>query len=461
MRVEFNTFEPYNEPPVPFNEREIGWKREPWDDNLPRRGGFIKDFVFGTRGLEAPTIFCTWTALWCVSAAVRRSAWYAQYPEQMFPNLYVWLVAPPAVLKKSTAVKFGTRVLRGIPRYIPNNTLRKIKQVRMILNKATPEAMIKVLKPLEIHIEGSDEPLDLGSQIAIAATELSTLFGKQAYNMGLVELLTDLYDCPDYWSYMKSGSGDQSNEAIEIQIRRNFTCLIGGSTSDSIGGSISETALGDGFLSRVIPVYGEVATREFADPFKPRGAPDQDELSRRLSWISVHQAGEYHMDEGAKRFWKDWYHGFWEYRNKEMNDKDPRARFDVLLKKLGLLLRLQRYEEGDEIDVEDMEDAKRILEATFKDSPKATNGVGVSQFMKNVQVAERRIRVNGTRTRRQILTSISSWRDSYECTRALQHLSDEGKIQIYDEEGNKKKKASNNGREYYEWIGDMENRFRR
>jgi hypothetical protein len=457
MRVSAETYEPYKVPPVPFEEKQIGWKGEPWDKNLPKRGGFLRDFVYGSRGFESPTAFCAWTALWCVSAAVRRSAWFAMYPGKMYPNLYVILVAPAAICKKSTIIKFGCDIVRMIPRYIPNETLRKIKDVRMILNKVTPEGMVKRIKPLEIHVDGEGEPLDLGSQLVIVATEMSTLLGKQTYNMGFIELLLDFYDCPDYWEYTKSGGVD-GDQSIVIPVRKAFISLIVGTTPDGLAMSVPETAFGDGFMSRVLPVFQEEDTRIFPDPFQPVGAPSQSELGRRLSWISVRQVGEYHLGMEARKWWEDWYHTKFTRIRRTIEDKDPRARFDVVLKKLSLLMRLQRYEEGDEIDLRDILDAKQILDATYELAGKATADVGLSQFMKNVKSAEKRIQYHGIRTRRQMLTEIRGWRDAYECTRALQHLHDSGKVRIY--RGDKEvHKASIKGTEEYRWIGGMEERF--
>jgi hypothetical protein len=105
-----------------------------------------------------------------------------------------------------------------------------------------------------------------------------------------------------------------------------------------------------------------------------------------------------------------------------------------------------------------MKAAEEMLEATYITSGGATKDVGLSVFMKNVRVAERRIRTSGTKTRRELLTQIRGWRDAYECTRALQMLHDEGKIRIY-RDSLEVHKATSKSNETYEWSGDMEDRF--
>ena len=459
MRINANAFDPYVDPPEELEEDQVGWSPEAWDSNLPKRGGFVRDFVYGTRGFEAPTIFSAWTSLFCVSAAVRRSAWMALYPGRIYPNVYVILVAPPSQCKKTTIIEFGADIIRNITKFIPNETLRKIKEVRMLMNKVIPEALIKSLQPLEIHIDGEDESLDLGSQLVIMAPELTVMMGKQSYNTGLIELLTNLYDCPEFWQYTKS-SLTETNKVVNIPIRKGFVSFLGGATTDGLARSVPEAAFGDGFMSRLIPVYQDKSTRRFSDTFQPKGAPSGYELARRLSWICLRQVGEFHMNKEAKSYWDKWYDKFCNLRDNDLNDNDPRARFDVVLRKLSLLIRLQRYEEGLEIDLEDLMEAKAILEATYNNSGKATAEVGMSPFMKNVGVAERRIRTAGKRTRRELLTQVRGWRDAYECTRAIQQLHDQGKIRIYRDE-KEVQKASNKGTEEYWWTGDMEGRFGR
>ena len=455
MKVDVHLVEPYTFAPPPLQQVEDNrWQLEPWDRFLPASAGFVRDFVYGTRGIESPTAFCLWSALWAVSAAVRRGAWVSMYPKRMYPNLYVVFVAPPALCKKGTAINFAAEVLRHLTDFIQDETLKRIKEVRMVMNKVTPEGLVKRIRPLELLIEGEEQPLDLGSQMVVVAPELSVLMGKQTYNTGLIELLLDLYDCPEYWEYTKSG-GQDGTQAVVIPIRKGFISMIAASTPDGLSMSVPETAFGDGFMSRLIPVFQDKDTRVFADPFKPAGAPSQEELSKRLSWICVNQVGEYSMSKEAHDWWVHWYETEFTHIRRSLSDKDARSRFDVTLRKLSLVMRLQRYEEGGVIELKDVLDAKRVLDATYSMSMKATEDVGVSDFMKRVRLVEKRLICRGSRTRRQLLTQIRGWKDALECTTALQHLHDVGRVKIFLN-GKETHKATSAGSEAY-LIGERTN----
>jgi len=96
--------------PKAFSETDFKkfWKTEDFDEFLPEPG-FMTDFVMALRGVESPTIFAFWAAAFVMSTVLKRDAFLQWYPENIFPNLYIMLVAPPRVCAKSTSLSFGRR----------------------------------------------------------------------------------------------------------------------------------------------------------------------------------------------------------------------------------------------------------------------------------------------------------------------------------------------------------------
>lgn len=437
-----------NSPPSPFDEREAEdrfWVPEPWDDNLPKGRGFVSDFVFATRGMETPTSFCCWSALYLISSVLRRDAWIKWFPKPLYANLFVVMVAPPRICGKSTVSNLGGKILREFPEEITNAVIKLVKSPHIIQNKATPEALIKALEPTAVNVPVGTfmRRIDQGSQVAIIVPELETFLGKQKYNEGLIGLLMDIYDCHDRWEYHSVVHGIQ-------QMRDMFVTFLGATTPEGLELSINDAAFGQGFMSRVIIVYEARSTRCYPKPRPVPGAPSNQELERRLAWVATNANGEYDLSPEALALYETWYKDF----RKKLEGGGEKIkllyRMDNMLLKLSMLIRAQRYEVGNVIEVQDFEDAKRILDATYKMAWSALDSVGATQYHRYLRAAENVIREKGQVSRRDVLMAVR-WEDSKQCTQAMSQLYQEGKIRITSN-GSDRNQASSNGAEVYTWI---------
>ena len=137
----------YKEPPVPYDEDKLPskpWKVDPWDDVLPSDPGFLTDVVLALRGTSIPTAFALWTAILVIATAVKREAWMKWYPKPLYGNLYLMLVSPPRLNKKSSCISFGERLLRKFPAYIRDY----LSHLRFDVNRIGEHICVtKLLKP--------------------------------------------------------------------------------------------------------------------------------------------------------------------------------------------------------------------------------------------------------------------------------------------------------------------------
>jgi hypothetical protein len=438
--------------PTPTNEDNIEdkfWVKEKWDKNLPQEG-FVTDYVLTLRGIETPTKFCAWSALWLVSSVLKRDAFLDFGHINFFANLFLILCAPPRKCGKSTAINMGVdRILETCHLYIKDPILRAKKKVNLLRSKGTAEAVFTFLersaKTLNIKGEKDAVPqkIKITSNGAIVVSELATFLGRQLYNIGLVEKLTDLYDC-------KHADDDATRGSGHRKIKDIYVTFFGATTAEGLRDSVPESAFGGGFMSRVIVAFQEDTKRCFPIPKIVEGSKTFEELSRSLAWIAENAQGKFTLSKEANEEYVKWYK-----KNKEKQRTHERtySRLDNHLLKVSMLVRAQRYEEGTEISRQDFLDALKLLENTLDTSHKATDDIGASYFQKALRRVRSCIENQGGQLERRLLIRQNS-RDYnvYIINQALNQLIQEDALEVYVGKGDNvkvKQTITSNGDEIY------------
>jgi len=136
--------------------------------------GWLRDYVEHTRNMEAPTPYHFASALTCLGSALGRQVHVDQGYYKVWPAVQTLLIGPSGKTKKSTSA--GYAVALG----------EESKRVHRLLDEGSQEAL-----KTELYQRSKRTGAATG---LLYASELGTFLGKQDYNQGLVQALTDLFD---------------------------------------------------------------------------------------------------------------------------------------------------------------------------------------------------------------------------------------------------------------------------
>jgi hypothetical protein len=156
----------------------------------------------------------------------------------MYPNLFVFLVAPPGG-GKSRTINFSTALILSLPNpYIAPTSI----------NAAS---IIDHLKECKRSIALLPGPGFEYNAMAIMVGEFGTFMSQ--YDDDLMAILTDMFNVTSYSQRRRGG-------ALHITIDRPSLSLLIGTTPANLMKFMPEAAWGQGFASRIIFVYSEDKT---------------------------------------------------------------------------------------------------------------------------------------------------------------------------------------------------------
>ncbi|HMN12623.1 MAG TPA: DUF3987 domain-containing protein [Bellilinea sp.] len=208
-----------------------------------------------TAANETPLRFHEGAGLWLAALAIgRRLHIHTPWGQEVYPNLFVMLVAVSTYYRKSAGLSLAGKVARAA---MPH----------MILPQpGSPEAFMSmlggVLPPNFEEIPPRDrDRLVKGNRYAaqrgILRDELSALFKSfgRDYMQGMKELLMQLYDCPDYLD-------SNTNNRGMVVIRDAALSILGAATPAELSVSLSQGDWFNGTLARFVlltpePDYAE------------------------------------------------------------------------------------------------------------------------------------------------------------------------------------------------------------
>jgi hypothetical protein len=217
--------------------------------------GWLKAYVEHTRGMEAPTAFHFFTGLVLIAASLKRQILLNMGYFQVYPATQILLVGPSGKVKKSTAAEYGVTLA--------------LKAQGDLFNLLPDEGSGEGLKvALSAKSQSTGESTGL-----LFISELSTFLGKQDYNVGLVQTLTDLFDSREYKCRRTTGRGEQPMENIALSA---LWC----SNEQWLADAIPDSAFGGGLFGRMLVIYQPDTDRVFHYPkIQPE---ERDELQAEL-----------------------------------------------------------------------------------------------------------------------------------------------------------------------------------
>lgn len=252
------------------------------------QGSWLEAFCSFASNTESPQMYFQWAALVFLGCALRRNIWIERPLYRDYPNLYVILVSPPGVTRKSTACDWGYDTI-----------VKHVPAISKYTGRITTEALIDRLSALNAC---ADNPAVLAPNpsLFLYASELSTLLKKMPKGCyPLLDFLTAVYGSGSFKSATKGG-GEKSLNNICIS-------LLGATTVSGMRDLIGEDGEEGGFTSRTILVYqDECIAKPWASMSSMSNSEVIADLINDLNHISELQ-GEMIVPAKVKRWFDTWY----------------------------------------------------------------------------------------------------------------------------------------------------------
>lgn len=345
---------------------------------------FLTDYMKMVEDTESPRLFHVWAAVSCMAATLGRRCYLPFGPMTIYPNHYVLIVGTPAA-RKSTAASIGKRVVRSSTgvRFAPADTAgQRQGLVEAMRGSDTPKEFLGAVEvavsensiaglTLESLAQVTNEPEDeiakFVSQadkhhIFAVATEFSRFIGQN--NLQMLDFLTTMYDGEDYDYRLKSS---------EVTLKDPLLNLLGCTTPTSISTSMPPAAGGQGFLSRVILVYGSRKYKLVPRPSVP-AQELVDRVKNHFDRAYLELAGAFRETPEALAYSNSLYTYALEISDPRFGYYQERRHTHLL--KLAMVLAAGRGSQT--IVKEDYEEAHRILRATERGMPDALGEFGMN-----------------------------------------------------------------------------------
>lgn len=234
---------------------------------------WLRNYVEYARAItDAPLAFHVAGGLAAMAGALGSSVWWrGGGGREQWPNLFLLLLAPSGIFRKSTSVD------------IPMNLLQKASPGSLLDREFTPERFIRNL---------ADHPTSV-----LKESEFASLLErmKSNYMQGMKQRLTDLFDCQDSYDRVLQGMGGKGEK---ISIVRPALTILAASTLDWLVESLTETDMRSGFMPRFLffaptvkepePAGGYLATHDRAlENYLIKALAQMAHLSRRQATFSA------------------------------------------------------------------------------------------------------------------------------------------------------------------------------
>ena len=270
---------------------------------------FLERYLAYTADTESPTLFHRWVAYSAIGALLGRKFYFPHGHFEVYPNMYVMIMGNPGT-RKSAAIKMMKRLLRNIGyEAIAANRTSKEKFLQD-LHDGISESTLANVNP-----ESADNSLDnfldgeldaLGkttertsgpSEAYIMADEFNVFIGRG--NLDFIDMLGDL------WDYDGVYHGRVKNSK-SVLIRDPTINLLGGNTPSGFARAFPPEVLEQGFLSRMLLIYGKPTGRKITFPRRPEEIETQA-LSAWLADIWRHIVGPAKVEKDAAAALEDIY----------------------------------------------------------------------------------------------------------------------------------------------------------
>jgi len=306
------------------------------DVSLYPQKGWLSKYTKYAEFCGAPRVFHFFVGATALGAALKRECWIPFGRNNIYPSLYVILIAPPGICYKTTAIKIGETLLR-----------ESELGILIITGAATPEGLSNILSTKK------DEPKRDAIALISAGELYEFLAGHNtASNARIISAMTTLYDSADITDDITISRGERLLYNVGIS-------FIAGSTLEWFIGSLPKDSFAGGFMSRIVFVIQEAAGKVQSI------SPPEDKLLRialleDLTDIVEGIKGPIELSSKAYEYYDSWYKA--QYKRLLSHDErhqDFYQRRPNHVLKLSLILAAS--EKRNQIETYDIEWAVKLL----------------------------------------------------------------------------------------------------
>lgn len=188
-----------------------------------------------TDDTEAPKTFHFWTAMVTLAAAAQRKVWIDLGHFQWTVNMYVMLVAEPGIATKSTSIRIGEKLLRGIKGYHRGP------------DSLTWQSLIESFREAMHGFKYLDGQI-IQAPLTIWSGEFGNLIDPE--NRELLDFFTAM------WDGQAETFKRRTRSHGETEIESPWLNFVGCTTPSWVARNFHSDMVGGGFASRLIVVAG-------------------------------------------------------------------------------------------------------------------------------------------------------------------------------------------------------------
>ena len=336
---------------------------------MPRSlDNWLLSYLDYTKHLEAPDIFHFFSGIATIAGALRGKTWIDMTYWKWKPNFFIIFVAPPGVIAKSTTIGIGEELLS------------EIDGIHFGPHSATWQGLTKSLLAARDVVELPGGKSEEHSPITIIASELGTFLDPK--NKEMIDVLVDLWDGRSRpWRRHTSYEG-------EIEIPNPWINFIGATTPSWINENFPEYAIGGGFVSRTVFVYGEKKRHYEAYPGRKMQIDNtlRQKLVEDLA-IIANMKGPFTLTDDAYEWGTKWYEEHCQTIESASDDRltGYLARKQTHIHKLAMILSAARADDM-RITASDLTKALRIMDAMEASLYKVFSHIAGSPLVRATQI---------------------------------------------------------------------------
>jgi hypothetical protein len=335
-------------------------------------GSWLKALEEYVEDTEAPRQFWFWSGLVTLGSVIQRKLYLPYGFERVYPNLYVLLIADPAA-RKGAPVKLCEQFVKKL----------QIATSRDSCSKREFTKRLAGVVDTQKYFDSESNAWRGQSALTICSKELGSFLAVDP--KGMIDVLTDLFDCHDVWDYGTSGQG----EDVLYNVCINFFAA---TTPVWFSENLPKESSGTGFTSRIIMISDNEVYKRVP---RPTYTANQERLrllmEHDLELISRLQ-GAFLWEPAAIEAFDKWYMGI-DRINSACHD--PRVkpfigRLHIHILKVAMLLKIS---ESDELILDEISIRRAIIliEQILERLPEAFGGYGPSRT--SIQVHQVRLQI--------------------------------------------------------------------